>query len=250
MSYDRPISTNHTSNNMFRMRSSGISIILSASLLWTGNAMAQEVDLDTDKKRYSYAVGTKLAGQLVQQFDNPTSGMDMKAMVAGINDIINGAEVKISEQEATDIIAIEQQNQMSHAQAKSTMTMKVGEDFRVANRAKEGVIETASGLQYSVMESGDQNGKTPTSEDTVVVHYKGTLIDGTEFDSSYARGEPTTFPLNGIIPGWSEVLQLMRPGDKWSVVIPPELAYGERGAGGKIGPQETLVFEIELVEVK
>lgn len=234
---------------VFKARS-GILMIAAMAILNTGDLMAQGVDLDTDKKRYSYAVGTKIASQLAEQFGNPTSGIDMRALVEGISDIINNAEVKMSEQEATDTIAVQQQEQMNHARMKSELTVMKGNEYREANRALEGVVETESGVQYSVIESGDQGGELPTDQDTVVVHYRGTLIDGTEFDSSYARGEPATFPLNGIIPGWIEVLQLMRPGDKWSVVIPPELAYGERGAGAQIGPQETLVFEIELLEIK
>jgi FKBP-type peptidyl-prolyl cis-trans isomerase FklB len=229
---------------------SGILMVAVVAVLNIGDLMAQGVELDTDKKRYSYAVGTKIASQLAQQFNNSTSGIDMHALVEGISDIINNAGVKMSEQEATDAIAVQQQDQMNHARMKSELTVMKGNEYRAANLVLEGVVETESGLQYSIIESGDQSSEQPTSEDTVVVHYRGTLIDGTEFDSSYTRGEPTTFPLNGIIPGWIEVLQLMRPGDKWSVVIPPELAYGERGAGGQIGPQETLVFEIELLEIK
>ena len=117
-------------------------------------------------------------------------------------------------------------------------------------RTVKGVTQTESGLKYSVIESGNKDSGTPSSTDTVVVHYRGTLIDGTEFDSSYARGRPSTFSLNRVIPGWIEVLQLMRPGDKWSVVIPPELAYGELGAEPVIGPQATLIFEIKLLEIK
>jgi len=117
-----------------------------------------------------------------------------------------------------------------------------------ANKGKEGVVTLASGVQYKVLSPG--TGKQPTLEDTVVCQYRGTLIDGKEFDSSYKRGQPATFPVKGVIKGWTEVLQLMPVGSKWQVVIPPALAYGERGAGADIGPNATLIFEIELVAIK
>ena len=123
-----------------------------------------------------------------------------------------------------------------------------GETFQVEYSQRQGVVATASGLQYRVIETGE--GRSPGPADTVVVHYVGRLIDGTEFDSSRDRGTPATFSLGGIIPGWKEALQLMREGDVWEAVIPSELAYGARGAGTSIGPNETLVFEIELISVK
>ena len=112
------------------------------------------------------------------------------------------------------------------------------------------MVETESGIQYTIIESGNANGPHPNATDTVVVHYEGRLVNGKVFDSSIARDVPATFPLNGVIPGWTEGLQLMRPGDKWEFVLPPELAYGERGAGGDIGPNATLIFTVELIEIK
>jgi FKBP-type peptidyl-prolyl cis-trans isomerase len=130
----------------------------------------------------------------------------------------------------------------------SEANIAAGKKFLEENKKKKGVTVTASGLQYEVVKQG--NGATPKATDTVKVHYKGTLLDGTEFDSSYKRGQPASFPVNGVIKGWTEALQLMKVGDTFKLVIPADLAYGERGAGGMIGPNATLVFEVELLGVE
>ena len=126
--------------------------------------------------------------------------------------------------------------------------LKDAEKFVEENKKKEGVITTASGLQYKIITKG--NGKIPTAQDTVVAHYRGTLIDGTEFDNSFKRNEPATFPVSGVIKGWQEILQLMPVGSKWEVYIPPQLAYGEQGAGQVIPPNAALIFDIELISIK
>ena len=125
---------------------------------------------------------------------------------------------------------------------------EMGGQFLAENMKKEGVVQTDSGLQYEIIEAG--TGEQPAETDTVVVHYRGTLVDGTEFDSSYKRNTPATFPVNGVIKGWQEGLQLMREGAKWKFYVPSELAYGQQGAGGVIGPNAILVFEVELKEIK
>ena len=124
---------------------------------------------------------------------------------------------------------------------------KAGEEFLAANKVKEGIVTTESGLQYRVINEG--SGPKPTETDNVTVHYKGTLIDGEEFDSSYKRNQPATFPVNGVIKGWTEALQLMSKGSKWELFIPSEIAYGPNGAGGAIGPNEVLIFEVELIDI-
>ena len=174
----------------------------------------------------------------------------MDALAHGVNHILSGQEPLLTDQQATEALDKQQQIEMEKATQETEERKAKGAAFRKKNAEKEGVVETASGLQYEVITAGDASGIPPTMNDTVVVHYQGTLIDGTVFDSSYQRNEPATFPLGGIVDGWKEALQLMRAGDKWNVVLPPELAYGDRGAGGLIGPHETLIFEIELIEVK
>lgn len=211
--------------------------------------IAQEITMDSDDKKFSYAIGTKIGEQLAAQF-SAQPGVDVSLVLEGINAVVNGEELRISEQEATAIIQQRQQQELALAAEEAEKQQALSQEFLAENATLDGVKSTESGLQYRVIESGDPAGISPTSDDTVVVHYAGTLIDGTVFDSSYARGEPATFPVQGVIPGWTEVLQLMRPGDKWAIVLPPELAYGERGTGQQIGPNAVLKFDVELLEVR
>jgi FKBP-type peptidyl-prolyl cis-trans isomerase len=225
-------------------------LAVAVALVLAGQAQAQQAALETDVQKYSYAVGTRIAAQLLNQFGSDTNDVDMKALAAGISDTVNGGERLMTDEEAMAMIQSRQQALEAEAAASAEKAAAAGASWREENAKVEGVTQTESGLQYSVIASGNESAPSPGPSDTVVVHYRGTLLDGTEFDSSHSRGVPATFPLSGIIPGWKEALQLMRAGDKWNVVIPPELAYGERGAGGTIGPNETLLFEIELIEVK
>lgn len=162
--------------------------------------------------------------------------------------------MKAQHQEQTTLLTLEQAGESINAQmakkfeSESAANRKRGEDYLKNNAAQEGVQVTATGLQYSVINAAD--GAKPKATDEVTVHYRGTLIDGTEFDSSYSRGEPTSFQLNQVIPGWTEGVQLMSIGSKYRFVVPYNLGYGERGAGGQIGPFETLIFEVELIEIK
>ena len=200
-----------------------------------------------DMKALSYIIGTNVA-QGMQEQKLPLQADDF---VAGFRNAMAGKASKYSDEEMAAVLTAFQKQQMETLMAEhakmSDAAKKKGEDFLAKNKMKDGVSETASGLQYRVIEAGD--GKKPSESDRVKVHYRGTLMDGKEFDSSYKRGEPVEFNVGGVIPGWTEALQLMSQGAKWELYIPSELAYGPRGAGGAIGPNEVLVFEVELLDV-
>jgi FKBP-type peptidyl-prolyl cis-trans isomerase FklB len=207
-----------------------------------------ELTLDTPKSRISYTIGVNIG----QDFKTQKMDIDADALVMGLKDSMTGKELRLTDEDmASEIQAFQQEMQTKMAAEMEAMVTKnkaEGEAFLAENAKKEGVVVTESGLQYKILEPGE--GDSPQATDIVTVHYRGTLIDGTQFDSSYDRGEPATFPVGGVIPGWTEALQLMKPGAKWQLVIPPELAYGERGAGQEIGPNSTLLFDVELVSVE
>ena len=232
---------------IFNLRKTLSGVVFSMGII-AGAAQAQSLALDSEPKKQGYAIGTMVGGQILQQFTQDGS-IDIEALAAGVSDAIN-AKSQMSVEEATAIFEAYRAQVLAEAQAQAAEQAQASQNFLEQNRTKEGVMVTESGLQYSIITSGDESGSHPTKDDSVVVHYRGTLTDGREFDSSYSRNTPITFPVTGVIPGWTEGLQLMRPGDKWEFVIPSELAYGERGAGGLIGPNATLIFEVELLEIK
>jgi FKBP-type peptidyl-prolyl cis-trans isomerase len=170
----------------------------------------------------------------------------------GIEDALSGKESRLSEEEMGSSLSNLRQKSMTAMQEalkeQAEKNLVEGEKFLTENKTKEGVKTTASGLQYKIIEEG--KGPSPKAGDTVTVNYRGTLIDGTQFDSSYDRGQPATFPLTGVIPGWTEALQMMKKGSKWELYIPPDLAYGDRGAGNRIPPNSTLIFEVELISIQ
>ena len=209
---------------------------------------AQDEALDTEVAKYSYAMGYSIGTQVLNQFGAENIELDAEAFARAMRDAISRSEPALEPGEMQAVVMARREKEAAERQALAEDAVKAGETFLAENGARDGVVTTGSGLQYEVLEAG--SGKQPTVSDTVVVHYRGTLLDGSEFDSSIARGEPATFDLQGIIPGWQEALQLMQEGARWRVVLPSDLAYGPQGAGGRIGPNATLVFEIELIEVK
>jgi len=210
-------------------------------------ASGDKTELTTDQQKFGYAVGVNLGQSLEQVRDE----VDIAALKRGLDDAMSGGELAMTDEEREAIHKTVAERVQTKAKAdrekQAADATEKGKAFLAENAKKEGVTTTASGLQYEVLTPGE--GESPTADDMVTVNYRGTLIDGTEFDSSYSRGEPVTFPLGGVIPGWTEGVQLMKPGAKFKFVIPPELAYGERGAGASIGPNETLIFEVELISV-
>ena len=199
------------------------------------------VELNTQMDSVSYSLGISVANNLKS---SGFESIETQALASAFSDVFEGNEVKINEEDANMLI---QEYFVELSQKKSQEAISAGQAFLDENGKKEGVTTTASGLQYEVLTNG--TGATPVETDQVTVHYHGTLVDGTVFDSSVERGQPATFPVNGVIPGWVEALQLMNVGSKYKLYIPSDLAYGERGAGGSIGPNETLIFEVELLSI-
>ena len=203
--------------------------------------------LSTDKDKESYAIGMNIAATLHQQ----SVDVDPKIVAQGLADALAGGKTLLSDDEAKTVLAQLQQKmqaaQEQKIQAVSDANKKDGDAYIAANRTKEGVVTLPSGLQYKILRQG--TGPKPAATDTVICNYQGALIDGKVFDSSYERGQPVTIPVDRVIKGWTEALQLMPVGSKWQLVIPPDLAYGMRGAGQDIGPQATLVFDVELLSI-
>ena len=204
--------------------------------------------LETLEQKASYSFGVDFAKRLEQQGID----LDINALNRGIKDQASGNKLAFEEGEMNQFkteysqqLRAELQKQQAELAAKN---LEAGKKFLAENAKKDGVVTTKSGLQYKVIKSGD--GPSPKADDTVTTHYRGTLIDGREFDSSHSRGQPASFPVNGVIKGWTEALQLMKVGDKWQLYIPSELAYGSSQRSELIQPNSTLVFEIELLEIK
>jgi FKBP-type peptidyl-prolyl cis-trans isomerase FklB len=213
-------------------------VVILGILFFVSQVSAEEkLVLKNQKEKVSYIIGMNIGSNFKRQLID----IDPNVLVKGIREGLAGAKPLLTEQEIQETMVAFQKELMEKHK-------KQGEDFLAANKKKEGVQTLPDGLQYKVIKAG--TGKKPKADDTVTVNYRGTLIDGTEFDSSYKRGQPATFPVSGgIIPGWTEALQLMEEGAKWQLYIPSSLAYGERGTGGIIGPHATLIFEIELVSI-
>jgi len=205
-------------------------------------------DLDSQKKKVSYAIGLDIG----KNFKERAMDVNMEILIQGLRDAQGGGQPllgseeiqKVMTQFQQDMMKVEQEKRMGQAQVNKAK----GDAFLKENSQKPGITVTASGLQYRVISTG--TGPLPKLTDTVKVHYRGTLLDGSEFDSSYKRNQPAVFPLNGVIKGWTEALQLMKVGSKWQIFLPAGLAYGEQGAGQVIGPNATLVFDVELLSIE
>jgi len=215
----------------------------------TGTKPATGVALTTQKAKNSYALGMSIGTGLKKQ--GVATAVDPALVSRGLRDALAAGKTAMTEDEMRSALqqlrTQVQGAQEAKAHTEGATARKQGEDFLAANKSKPGIQTLPDGLQYKVVTEG--TGPKPTASDTVTVNYRGTLINGKEFDSSYKRGQPISFPVGGVIKGWTEALQLMPVGSKWQLFIPADLAYGDRGAGGDIGPGETLIFDVELISI-
>ena len=204
--------------------------------------------LKTDKDKVSYAIGVNIGKSMRKDtvdVDPAIFSRGMKDAMAGGKLLLTDDEIKATLTKLQTDLRARQEVAMQKA---GEINKKAGDDFLAQNKTKDGVVALPDGLQYKILKEG--NGPKPAATDSVVCNYRGTLIDGTEFDSSYKRGQPATFPVNGVIKGWTEAVQLMPVGSKWQLFVPADLAYGNRGAGPDIGPDATLIFEVELLSIQ
>ncbi|HYL69216.1 MAG TPA: FKBP-type peptidyl-prolyl cis-trans isomerase [Candidatus Limnocylindria bacterium] len=204
--------------------------------------------LESQKDKESYAVGMSFGSSLRSQ----SVDVDLDILMRGLKDSLAGGQTLMTDEEERAVLTALRAGLQKRKEERMTQAgeanIKEGQEFLAANKSKDGIITLPSGLQYKILKAG--TGAKPTSSDSVVCNYRGTLITGTEFDSSYKRGQPATFPVSGVIKGWTEALQLMPVGSKWQLYIPPDLAYGVRGAPPNIGPNATLIFEVELISIQ
>lgn len=219
-------------------------LILPAMTATLLSVAVQSAELKTDDQKASYGIGVNIGTQLSRETNLE---IDMKALVEGLEDALGEKELDLNEEQIREAFAAVQQRAQAKVAAAADENKAKAETFLADNAKKDGVVVLEEGLQYSVISSGKGDAK-PTAADTVKTHYHGTLLDGTVFDSSVDRGEPISFPLNGVIPGWTKALQEMSVGDKWKLFIHPDLAYGPRGSGS-IPPNSALIFEVELIEI-
>src|SRR5580692_3095572 len=247
------------------MQKSFTTLVIAATTLLLGNALAQQTPaattqqppapasqtasaFKTQKDKVSYAIGMSIGANLHKQ----SVDVDPKVLAQGLQDALAGGKTLLSEDEArttlTELQGEMRKKQQEMMQQAADTNKKDGAAFLAANKAKDGVVTLPSGLQYKILTAG--TGPKPTASDSVKCNYRGTLIDGTEFDSSYKRGQPATFAVGQVIKAWTEALQLMPAGSKWQLFVPSSLAYGERGAGADIAPNATLIFEVELLSIE
>lgn len=217
-------------------------------------AEAQPAELDTPESRLGYALGLRIGGRIAADFKAQNAPLDAAALARGLADAVLGFQPRLDEKqiaaalEGFEARMRDQEREFAKRMAEVAKVNKAkAAEFLKANAAKEGVITLPSGLQYEILEAGA--GPSPEPDDTVATHYRGTHLDGKEFDATDPKGEPATFPISGVVPGWQEALPLMKVGARWRLYVPPELGYGEEGSPPVIEPNEVLVFEIELVKI-
>jgi FKBP-type peptidyl-prolyl cis-trans isomerase FklB len=220
-------------------------LIIALGLAFASSAFATNKELSTSQQKASYSLGADLAKNFTEQ----GLKIDIKAFTLGLEDAIKHRPLQLTEEEMMNAINDVKKEMLEKQQAQRKIigdaNLKEGQAFLANNAKKPGVISLPSGVQYKVITEG--KGASPTEDDNLIAHYSGTLIDGTEFDSSYKRGTPLKFQMGNVIKGWGEVMKLMNPGSKWEVYIPADMAYGAKGAGKAIGPYQTLIFTVELI---
>ena len=225
----------------------GFALVFSLFSLGACQSQTGSASFETDDQKASYGIGIQMGSQLIPA----GSHLDMDAFLAGIRDGVDEKDPAVPEEEIQAALQtlnqVVQEEEMARMAAEGEANTAEGTAFLAKNATKDGVMVTESGLQYEVLREGD--GPSPMPEDQVSIHYKGTLVDGTQFDSSYDRGQPATFGVGGVIPGFSEGLQLMTVGSHFRFFIPSDIGYGPNGSGGTIGPNATLIFEVELLEI-
>lgn len=227
-----------------KIAAAALSVILLAGTVYAANSIV----LKNKKDKESYAIGLDIG----KNFKSQSIDIDPDVLVKGIKDVLSGNKPLMTDEEVQAVMTDFRKEMMDKQTARTKeageKNKKEGEAFLAENKKKDGVVTLPSGLQYKIIKEG--SGAKPKATDTVTVNYRGTLIDGTEFDSSYKRGQPASFKVTGVIQGWTEALQLMKTGSKWQLFVPPSLAYGERGAGRDITPNATLIFDVELISVQ
>jgi FKBP-type peptidyl-prolyl cis-trans isomerase FklB len=229
-------------------RVNGVLALAAFTLPLVSSSLFAAPALKTEKDKVSYLIGY----QIGSNFKRDGIEVDTAILLSALKEAIAGTTSTLSQEESQKVMENLQTGLRAKAEAKQKSegeaNLKAGKAYLATNAKKPGWKTLPSGLQYKIVKEG--SGATPKETDTVKTNYKGTLLDGTEFDSSYKRGQPATFPVNGVIKGWTEALQLMKPGSKWELAIPSDLAYGDRGAGGTIGPNATLLFDVELIGIE
>lgn len=223
------------------------SLLAISGVLFSMAASGADAKPTSMEQKFSYALGVQFGAQISQEMRKKGLQVDNEMITQAIHDVLTGSKLQLSNDDMRTAVEAFRKKQLQERKVLAEKNQKASEEFLAKNKQAKGVKETASGLQYKVLKAG--TGKSPAPTDTVVVNYKGMLMNGTEFDSSYKRGKPAKFPLNSVLKGWQEALPMMKEGAQWEIYIPPKLAYGLNGVGNTIGPNETLIFDVELLDI-